>query len=193
MGYYKYIRELWKNPKKSFGRDYTKLLVKLRKEPSVHRIERPTRIDRARSLGYKAKQGFVLVRVKIKKGGRKRERMRKGRKPSKSGQARYSPKISLQNIAERRANTKFSNLEVLNSYNLVEDGSYKWFEVILVDKHHPAIRKDKDVGWIAEPQHRKRVFRGLTSSGKKARGLAHKGRGSEKTRPSVRAKGGRSK
>jgi len=193
MGYYKYIRELWKNPKKTFGREYTNLLVKLRKEPSVHRLERPSRIDRARTLGYKAKQGFVVVRVKIRKGGRKRERPSRGRKPSKSGQVKYSSKISLQNIAERRANTKFPNLEVINAYLFAEDGQYKWFEVILVDKNHPAIKKDKDLGWISKPQHRKRVFRGLTSSGKKARGLTHKGRGSEKSRPSVRSKGGRAK
>lgn len=193
MGYYKYIRELWKNPKRSFGRDYTKLLVKLRREPSIHRIDRPSRIDRARSLGYKAKQGFVMARVKIKKGGRKRKRPRRGRKPSKSGQVRYSPKISHQNIAERRTNKKFPNLEVLNSYHFMEDGSYKWFEVILVDKHHPAIKKDKDIGWIAEPQHTKRALRGLTSAGKRSRGLLQKGRGSEKTRPSIRAKKGRGK
>jgi len=40
---------------------------------------------------------------------------------------------------------------------------------------------------IAQKQHHKRVFRGLTSAGKKIRGLRRKGRGAEKVRPSRKA------
>ncbi|MEM2338349.1 MAG: 50S ribosomal protein L15e, partial [Candidatus Bathyarchaeia archaeon] len=46
---------------------------------------------------------------------------------------------------------------------------------------------DKDVNWICQKQHRGRVFRGLTSAGKKVRGLRKKGRGAEKARPSKKA------
>jgi large subunit ribosomal protein L15e len=60
-------------------------------------------------------------------------------------------------------------LEVLNSYYVAEDGMYKWFEVIMVDPHRPEIAKDKKINWILS--QRKRVFRGLTAAGKKARGL----------------------
>ncbi|MEM2486836.1 MAG: 50S ribosomal protein L15e, partial [Candidatus Bathyarchaeia archaeon] len=81
----------------------------------------------------------------------------------------------------------FPNLEVLNSYWVGEDGRYKWFEVIMVDPHHPAIRADKDINWICEKQHKGRVFRGLTSAGKKVRGLRKKGHGAEKARPSKKA------
>jgi len=45
-------------------------------------------------------------------------------------------------IAEERAAKKYPNLEVLNSYYVTEDGSHKWYEVILVDPHHPVIRNE---------------------------------------------------
>jgi large subunit ribosomal protein L15e len=68
-----------------------------------------------------------------------------------------------------------------------EDGRSKWFEVVMVDPNHPAIKADKDINWICQKQHHGRVFRGLTSAGKKVRGLRGKGRGAEKVRPSRKA------
>ena len=193
MGFYKYIKETWQKPKQNLGEDYKKLIMELRREDSVARVEHPTRLDKAHALGYKAKQGFAVVRVKIRKGARKRERVRNGRKPSKAGQTRYTPKISFRVIVEQRANRKYPNMEVLNSYVLAQDGMYRWFEVILVDTHHPAIIKDKDVNWIIAKQHKGRVFRGLTPAGKVSRGLQHKGRGAEKVRPSIKANQGKGK
>ncbi|HDI46335.1 MAG TPA: 50S ribosomal protein L15e, partial [Candidatus Methanomethylia archaeon] len=64
---------------------------------------------------------------------------------------------------------------------------FKWFEVILVDPHHPAIKSDKDINWICNPSQRGRVFRGLTPAGRKSRGLTRKGKGAEKVRPSRKA------
>jgi large subunit ribosomal protein L15e len=101
------------------------------------------------------------------------------------GFTRLTPIKNLQWIAEERAARKFPNLEVLNSYYVAEDGLLKWFEVILVDPNHPAIKNDPDINWICNKSNRRRVFRGLTSSGKKARGLRHKGIGAEKIRPST--------
>lgn len=194
MGMYKYIREAWKAPKESYVRELLRSrMIKWRREPSVTRIERPTRLDRARNLGYQAKQGYVVVRVRVRRGGRKRPRWKGGRKPSKMGMVRYSPKKSLQWIAEERAARKFPNLEVLNSYWVGEDGMYKWFEVIMVDPHHPVIKSDPKIAWIAGKAHKGRVFRGLTSAGKKSRGLRNKGKGAEKVRPSIRANKGRGK
>ncbi len=194
MGMYKYIREAWKAPKKSYVGDLLKQrMIKWRREPVVVRIERPTRLDRARSLGYQAKQGYVIVRVRVRKGGRKRPRWKGGRKPSKMGMVKYSPKKSLQWIAEEKAARKFPNLEVLNSYWVGEDGMYKWFEVILVDPHHPVIKSDPKIAWIAGKTHKGRVFRGLTSAGRKSRGLRNKGKGAEKIRPSIRANMGKGK
>jgi large subunit ribosomal protein L15e len=77
----------------------------------------------------------------------------------------------MQLIAEERAAKRFPNLEVLNSYWAGEDGQHKWFEVILVDVHHPAVRNDVDVNWLCARSQKGRVFRGLTSAGKKMRGL----------------------
>ena len=39
---------------------------------AVHRVSKPSRIERARRLGYKAKQGYVVYRVKVRRGNRKR-------------------------------------------------------------------------------------------------------------------------
>ncbi len=168
MGYLKYVKNAWKEKGKDLFREK---FVEWRKQPVVYRVERPTRIDRARALGYRAKQGFVVARVRVLKGGRTRPRFRKGRKPSKMGMLKYYPRKNLQWIAEEKAARKFPNLEVLNSYYVGEDGMHKWFEVILLDWAHPVVRKDPQVKWIAEKQHKGRVHRGLTSAGKKARNV----------------------
>lgn len=172
---YHYIAEAWRKAWSGEDRELRDLLreklVEWRREPSVVRVEKPSRLDRARSLGYKAKVGFVIARVRIRKGGLNRPRPDSGRRPKRMGVYGYSPAKSARLIAEERAARKFPGLEVLNSYYVAEDGRYIWYEVILVDPHHPSICNDPDVGWICEPQHRGRVFRGLTSAGKKMRGL----------------------
>ncbi|MEM1563196.1 MAG: 50S ribosomal protein L15e [Candidatus Bathyarchaeia archaeon] len=185
---YKYIAEAWKKPEQSFVEELMRQrLIEWRKEPAIVRVEKPTRLDRARKLGYKAKQGFIIVRVRVRRGGLRKQRPRSGRRPKRMGVRKYKPAKSLKLIAEERAARKFPNLEVLNSYWVGEDGRFKWFEVIMVDPHHPAIKADKDINWICQKQHKGRVFRGLTSAGKKVRGLRKKGRGAEKVRPSRKA------
>ncbi|MFO7872265.1 MAG: 50S ribosomal protein L15e [Candidatus Undinarchaeales archaeon] len=171
MGFYKYLREAWKKPNTERQRER---YIKWRAEPRFNRIERPTRLDRARALGYKAKDGFVLVRARIKRGGRKRPRPSKGRKPSKAG-IYFTPGKNLQTIAEERVQRKYPNLEILNSYPVGKDGRYKFYEIILVDPNHPQIKADSNINWITEKQHKRRVHRGKTSSAKKTRGF-RKGR-----------------
>jgi large subunit ribosomal protein L15e len=163
-------RDIWKKPKKNLGALWKKRLVEWRKENVVTKVEKPTRIDRARTLGYKAKQGFVVARVRVLKGKRKRPKFPGGRKPSKRGRF-FSSGKSNKLMGEERAARKFPNLEVLNSYYVGEDGVHDWFEVIMVDPKHPSIANDRERNWIAEKQHAGRVFRALTSSGKKMRGL----------------------
>ncbi len=150
------------------------------------KCENPTRPDKAHALGYKAKQGYVVIRAKIKKGTRVRPRVTKGRKPKKLG-TRIPAKKSKQWIIEERVAKKYPNMEVLNSYWVGEDGKSQWFEVILVDKSHPQIKSDRSINWITEGAHKNRVYRGLTAAGKKSRGLLRKGKGAEKIRPSIRA------
>ncbi|NCN39581.1 MAG: 50S ribosomal protein L15e [Candidatus Aenigmarchaeota archaeon CG_4_10_14_0_8_um_filter_37_24] len=171
-GLYQEIRKLWKNPRKSMKELTRSRLIEWRREGRFERVEKPTRIDRARSLGYKAKNGFVIVRGRIGRGGRRRPLYgRRGRKPSKSGLTGFTSSKSLQWMMEERIQKKYPNLEVLGSYEVGKDGSHKWFEVILVDPVVPEIMKDKNLKWVESGKNKRRVFRGLTSSGKKGRAL----------------------
>ncbi len=187
---YHYIGEAWKNPDKSYVGDLMwERMIEWRKEENFGRVEHPTRLDRARTLGYKAKQGIVVVRGRVRKGGLRKRKIRRGRRAKRKGMNKITMKKSLQRIAEERAAKKYPNLEVLNSYWVAEDGKHVWYEVILLDKHHPSIANDKTYKWITEPQHKGRVYRGLTASAKRGRGLNNKGRGAERSRPSIGARG----
>ena len=188
---YKYIAEAWATPEKSFVDELMRQrLIEWRRQPTIFRVEKPTRLDRARKLGYKAKQGFIIARVRVRRGGSRKQRPKAGRRPKRMGVKKFKPAKSLKLIAEERAAKKFPNLEVLNSYWVGEDGRSKWFEIIMVDPDHPVIKADKDINWICQKQHHGRVFRGLTSAGKKVRSLRRKGRGAEKFRPSKKARRG---
>ena len=185
---YKYIAKAWAKPEESFVKELMRQrLIEWRKQSAIVRIEKPTRIDRARRLGYKAKQGFVVARVRVRRGGLRKKRPKAGRRPKRMGVKKYKPAKSMRLIGEERTAKKFPNLEVLNSYWVAEDGRSKWFEIIMVDPHHPSIEADKGINWMTQKQHRKRALRGLTSAGKKIRGLRIKGRGAEKVRPSRKA------
>ena len=85
-------------------------------------------------------------------------------------------------VAEERAQKKYVNCTVLNSYYVGEDGNRLWYEVILVDRAHPVIMADPNINWICNK--RGRAARGLTSAGRRSRGLLNKGKGAEKLRPS---------
>jgi len=187
MGAYKYIQETFEKQFKAKSPEYKARLIKMRRQPSITPLEKPTNLSRARKLGYKAKQGFVVARVKVKKGAGVHTRFKRGRKPSKMGMNKITRGKSKQLIAEERASRRYPNCEVLNSYWICEDGSYKWFEIILVDVNHPSVKNDSDVSWITTRKHRGRAHRGKTSAGKKGRGHMYKGKGTEKLRPSIRA------
>ncbi len=166
-------------------------LIAWRKSKAIVKINKPTDIGRARTLGYKDKKGFVIVRVRLKRGGRKRPKPGKGRR-SKRQTTRKILKMNYRWVAESRAQRKFKNLEVLNSYKIGKDGKHYFFEVIMLDPNKPEIKKDKNLAWITKPENKRRVFRGLTSAGKKSRGLRKKSR-KLKTRPSIRARGRKGK
>lgn len=179
-----------KTPKDlGMGRLYNERLISFRRESdSIVRVNKPSNPYRARQLGYKAKKGFVVVRVKIRKGSGLHRRPYLGRRPKNMGVRKITRGKSIQSMAEIRATKKFVNCEVLNSYWVGEDGKNKFFEVILVDTSAPEIQKDSSLKWITNSVHSGRAERGLTSAAKKSRGLLHKGRGTEKVRPSLRAK-----
>jgi len=143
--------------------------------------KRPTRPDKARRLGYKAKQGYVVYRVRVRRGGRKRP-VSKGivyGKPATQGINQLKWERSLRSKAEERVGRRCGNLRVLNSYWINQDASYKYYEIILVDPAHSAIRRDPRINWIVNPVHKHRELRGLTATGKKSRGA---GKGSKYTR-----------
>ena len=170
--FYGYISDTWKRPAASHMRELRlKRLVVWRREPAVIRLERPTRLDRARSLGYKAKPGIIIVRAKVRRGGRRKSRPKHGRTTKGMGVHKLTPGKSLQRIAEERTSRKYPNMEVLNSYWVAEDGKRKWYEIILVEPTNPVIKSDKNLNWVGNPANTRRVFRGLTSAGKKGRGL----------------------
>jgi large subunit ribosomal protein L15e len=177
---YKYIADAWKNPNKTYVKDLMwQRAITWRKQHAITRIERPTRLDRARNLGYKAKQGYVLARIRVRRSGFRKTRPTGGRRQKRLGVNKFKVAKSTRLIAEERAGKRFPNLEVLNSYWVWEDGQSKWYEVIMVD---PMILPDHPIS-----SQTRRVFRGLTSAGKEVRGLHHRGKGAEKARPSKQA------
>ena len=156
MGMYKYIQQSFQKEYKERSELLRKRITEWRKLGTVVRILRPTNIARARSLGYKAKDGYFMARVAVGRGSRKRPHPWGGRKPAKNV-AYLSPGKSLQRQAEEKAGRVFSNLEVLNSYWVGQDGVKKYFEVLLVDRK------------LLPNLPRGRAFRGLTSAAKKGR------------------------
>jgi len=190
MGAYKYLEELWKKKQS----DVLRFLLRVRcweyrHLPSVHRATRPTRPDKARRLGYKAKQGYVIYRVRVRRGNRKRPES-KGiiyGKPANQGINQLKWRRSLRSKAEERAGRRCGNLRVLNSYWVNQDATYKYYEVILVDPAHGAIRRDPRINWIVNPTHKHRELRGLTATGKSGRGLNARGPKGTRARPSQHA------
>merc|ERR1711872_355546 len=152
MGAYKYVNELWRKKQT----DVMGFLLRVRtwqyrQLSRVHRASQPTRVEKARRLGYRAKQGFVIYRVRVRRGSRKKP-VAKGctyGKPTHHGINQMKFQRSLQSIAEERVGRKIGSLRVLNSYWVGEDSTYKYYEVIMVDPAHTAIRRDPRIQWIS--------------------------------------------
>lgn len=142
---HKYMTQSWLKMWKSNSDELKSKAIAWRAEQTISRIERPSRLDRARRLGYKAKQGIVVVRIRVGRGGMRKQRPVSGRRPKHMGVVRIKQGISMRKVAERRVGEKFPNLEVLGSYYLHKDGMNLWYEVILADTAHPAISKDREM------------------------------------------------
>ena len=151
-----------------------------RQLPTIHRASRPTRPDKARNLGYKAKQGYVIYRVRVRRGSRKKQlsatKNSKGAnfgKPRNCGINQHKWRRNCRSKAEERVGRAVGGLRVLNSYWVAQDSVYKFFEVILVDPHHKVIRTDPRINWLCNPVHKHRELRGLTAAGRE--GAASRG------------------
>lgn len=183
MGITQYLREAWKKPDVKTLRER---MIDWRNSEAIVRVEKPLRLDRARNLGYKAKKGVIVVRIRLMRGGHKRSRPNKGRR-SKRLHIRKNLKMNYREIAEQRVARKFKNMEVLNSYNIGQDGIYGFYEVILVDRASPEIKSDKELSFVTKSASKGRSFRAITSASRKARGLRNSTVKAPKVRPSLRA------
>ena len=133
--------KMWKNN----STELREKAVIWRKQNAVTRVDKPSRITRARRLGYKAKQGITVVRMRVGTGGMRKQRPRGGRRPKHLGVTRIKAAVSMKQVAERRVLERYPNMKLLGSYFLYKDGMHYWYEVILADPSHPRIIKDKEL------------------------------------------------
>lgn len=67
------MEELWKRKQSDVLRFLLRVRCwEFRQLPGIVRLTGPSRPDKARRLGYKAKQGYVIYRVRVRRGGRKK-------------------------------------------------------------------------------------------------------------------------
>jgi len=178
MGAYKYLEEMWRHKQSDVMRFLLRVRAwEYRQGKKIQRLNRPTRTEKAHKLGYKAKQGFCVYRVAVRRGGRKRPN-HKGivhGKPKHAGINHMTSSLSLRRIAEMKVGRAMGSLRLLNSYWVNQDATYKYFEVIMVDPNHMVIRNDPRINWICNATHKHREMRGTTSAGKEGRGFRVKG------------------
>ena len=137
--------QVWVNLWKENSPDLRDRVIQWRKQEAATRIEKPSRIQRARRLGYKAKQGIVVIRMRVGTGGMRKQRPRGGRRPKHLGVTRIKADVSMKQVAENRVLEKYPNMKLLGSYFVYKDGMHYWFEVILADPSHPRVSKDKEL------------------------------------------------
>jgi large subunit ribosomal protein L15e len=132
MGAYRYVQELYRKKQSDVLRYLLRIRVwQYRQLTRLHRAPRPSRPDKARRLGYRAKQGtstcleiahlwtlssltlallgYVIFRIRVRRGGRKRP-VPKGAtygKPKSHGVNQLKPTRNLQAIAEVSFGTSF--------------------------------------------------------------------------------------
>ncbi len=133
MGMYKYVRKSFAASMKKRSDAFKERVRKWRGGRTIVRADSPSNPVRAHELGYKATKDFVVARVRISHGKRRRRQADLGRKPAKNRKF-VEPGRELKWFAEQKASRRFSNLDVVNSYLAGSDGQYKYFEVIL---HNP--------------------------------------------------------
>jgi len=137
--------QVWLKMLKENPMELRQRAVVWRNENAVTRVEKPSRIARARRLGYKAKQGIIVIRMRVGTGGMRKQRPRGGRRPKHLGVTKIKADVSMKQVSERRVLERYPNMKLLGSYFLYKDGMHYWFEVILADPSHPRIAKDKEI------------------------------------------------
>lgn len=143
MGAYRYIRESFQKAYAERSPELRARLAAWRKQDVVVRAENPTNPISARRVGYKARQDYIIVRVRGKRGNRARRRPAAGRKPGKSRKF-VEPGQGWERVAQEKARRKFINFDVVGSYVVGEDGTARYYEVVM---HNP--------NWPSQPSLRK--------------------------------------
>lgn len=109
MGAYKYVEAIHTKKQSDLMRFLLRVRCwEFRQLAVMHRISRPSRPDKARRLGYKAKQGFVIYRIRVRRGNRKKP-VSKGAtfgKPVHHGVNHLKYQRSLKSTAEERVGRK---------------------------------------------------------------------------------------
>lgn len=145
MGLYTHLNALWRERPPELDSLMRQRRMEWRREPAIVRVEKPLRLDRARSIGYKDKQGFVVLRVRVRRGGFSKPRPRSGRRPKAIGVVLHKVNVTMLEEALNRCRRRYPNLHPLGGYPLASDSLYKWFEVVMVDPSHPSIRSSKEI------------------------------------------------
>src|ERR1044071_9764210 len=98
---HKYMTSTWTNMWKSNNDMLKSKAVVWRTEEVIRKVSRPSRPDRARRLGYKAKQGIIVVRVRVGRGGMRKQRPVSGRRPKHFGVVRIKQGTNMRQIGGR--------------------------------------------------------------------------------------------
>ena len=89
-----------------------------------------------------------MIRVRLERGGRKRERISSGRKRLHNSRHMKIVEKNYRLVAEERVQKNFLILKSLTHTMSGEDGKNFWFEVIMVDPNTPEIKADRRINWI---------------------------------------------
>merc|ERR1711981_341395 len=183
MSAYKYLEMLYRHKSSDMSRFLNRVRSwEYRQLPAVCAVNVPTRVEKARKLGYKATPGYCVFRVRVRKGDKVRQ-VKKGivyGKPRNAGVHQQKSFRGLQLEAERMAEQSIAaGTRILNSYYVAKDGIYKYYEVLAVHPGCENIRRDPKINWICDQKHRNRAQRGITQAGQKNRGLRTKRKGTK--------------
>ena len=102
-------------------------IIGWRKQTAIIKLDHPSRIARAHRLGYKAKQGIIVVRSRVGTGGMRRQRPRGGRRPKHLGVTRIKADVSMKEVAE---NWRALDPRYRFDCNVVKSGVWLYYCVI---------------------------------------------------------------
>src|SRR5437660_9994857 len=138
---YSHMEGWWRDDTPDFRDWLRRSAIGWRREPLVKRIPRPTKLVTARRLGYKAKLGIVMVRVRVRRGGARKPRPTSGRRHKAMVSSKFTRSISLQAVAERRVVRRYPNLTVRDTYHLYSDGMSHLYAFIVMYHHHIGLQE----------------------------------------------------